>query len=332
MTRPRTAVAPIPATTPLPGPSPTTSRRVTRLRGRREFLRPPTVALAEADAPVRRPVPLAATALTILAALLLGFVGYLLLLTPLAHARAQSLGYAELRDQLANGVAPLGQTRDGALLPLGAPVALLELPGTGVREVVREGTTASVLSDGPGHRRDSVLPGQAGTTVLFGRRAAYGGPFGRITELTRGQLIVLTTGQGRQEYRVTGVRRAGDPVPAPAAAGTGRLTLVTATGPAYLPTGTVRVEAEQTSPVQPAARRVLTASLTSRAEKPLQGDPGALVPLLLWSQGLLVAACAFVWARTRWGPRPSWLVGVPLLTALGVAVATYAARLLPNLM
>jgi len=330
MTTPRTAVAPSPVTEPLPRARPT-SRRVPRMIGRR-LVRAPTLVLDQPLMPLRPRPPLAATALTILAALLLGFVGYLLLLSPIAHARAQSLGYAELRDELANGVAPLGQTRDGALLPLGSPVALLELPGTGVREVVREGTTASVLAEGPGHRRDSVLPGQPGTTVIFGRRAAYGGPFGRITELTRGRVIVLTTGQGRHDYRVTGVRRAGDPVPVAAAAGTGRLTLVTATGPPFLPTGTVRVEAELTSPVQPVAPRVLTGASTSRAEKPMQGDPAALVPLLLWTQGLLVVCCGFVWARTRWGPRQSWLVGVPLLTGVGVAVATYAARLLPNLM
>ena len=282
--------------------------------------------------PIRREVPLAATALTILAALLLGFLGYLLVLSPVVHARAQSLAYADLREQLANAVAPLGQTRDGALLPLGSPVALLELPGSDVREVIREGTTSGVLAGGPGHRRDTVLPGQAGSSVVFGRRAAYGGPFSGLGDLRPGQRLSVITGQGRQDFRVIGVRRAGDPLPAPLAAGAARLTLVTASGPAYVPDGTLRVDADLIGPVQPAGPRPLTAALLGSAESPLQGDPSVLTTLVLWGQALALGACGVVWARVRWGLRQAWVVGVPLLTGLGLAVAHSAAQLLPNLL
>lgn len=282
--------------------------------------------------PPRRPGSVPATALTLLAAVLLGFVGYLLALSPIVHARQQSLAYAQLRAELANAVAPLGQTRDGTLLPLGTPVALLELPGGGVREVVREGTTAGVLTGGPGHRRDTVLPGQPGTSVVLGRRAAFGGPFSDLARLQVGRIIVVTTGQGRFDYRVTGLRRAGDPLPQPVAAGGGRLTLVTATGPAYLPDGVLRVEAELISPAQPAPPRVLSAALLEAPERPLKGDPSVLVPVVLWGQGLALAACGVVWARHRWGLRQAWLVGVPVVSALGAAVAHYASQLLPNLL
>ncbi len=61
-------------------------------------------------------------------------------------------------------------------------------------------------------------------------------------------------------------------------------------------------------------------------------DPDAWMPLVLWGQALLVAALALAWARIRWGGWQTWLVGVPVLGALGLAAADQAARLLPNLL
>lgn len=308
-----------------------TRRRVTRLIARPVLVRTEAATAVESRAAVGRP-PLAATALSVLAALLLGFVAYVLLVGPIVHARAQSLAYAQLREDLATGVAPLGQVRDNALLAPGTPIALLELPGSGVREVVREGTTAGVLTGGPGHRRDTVLPGQAGTSVLFGRSDAYGGPFGDIAELPVGRVISVTTGQGRHDYKVTAVRQAGDPVAAPLPPLAGRLTLVTATGAPFLPSGTVRVEAELVSPVQPSAKRVVNAAALTQAERPLEGDPSTLFGVVLWSQALLLAACGLVCARLRWGLRQAWLVGVPVVAALFAALAHAVAQLLPNLL
>lgn len=269
--------------------------------------------------------PLAATALSILAALMLGFVAYVAVVGNVVHARAQQLAYASLRNELANGTAPLGQVDDrGRAVALGAPVALLEAPG--IREVVREGTTSGVLTGGPGHRRDSVLPGQPGVSVIYGRKAAFGAPFAGIATLRRGALFHVTTGQGRHEYRVLGVRRSGDPAPI---GGGPRLTLVTATGPAYLPSGVLLVDTALVSAPVPAAP--LRPIAMTGSEGPLAGDRTALVAMVLWGQGLVLAACLVVWMGVRWGRRQAWLVGVPLLGALGLVVASSAARLLPNL-
>lgn len=288
--------------------------------------------LSAAPATVRPAPPLAATGLSILAALLLGFALHVGGVSHVLQARNQSLAFAELREQLARGTVPVGQTADGALLTPGTPLALLQLPGEDVPKVVLEGTAATVLDGGPGHRRDSVLPGQPGTSVLYGRRASYGGPFAAVPDLVPGKVLSVTTGQGTHDYRVTGVRRAGDPAPPPLAAGAGRLTLVTASGPSYLPSGAVRVDAELLTPVQQAPGRVLGAGSLAPAEKPLAGDRSVLVALLLWGQALLLAACALAWARVRWGLRQAWVVGVPVLGALGLAVAHSAAGLLPNLL
>ncbi|MDT0347271.1 sortase [Streptomyces litchfieldiae] len=272
-------------------------------------------------------------ALLILAALLLGFAGNLLLVGHLQHARAQQTGYAELREQLAFGTAPVGRTDiDGEVLSPGTPVALLRIGAIGLREVVFEGTTSDVLMSGPGHRRDTVLPGQAGTSVVMGRQWGYGSPFLHLDELGPGDTIEITTGQGEHTYRVTGLRRPGDPVPEPAGTGQGRLTLITATGGPYTPSGVLRVDAELTTDVFPTPARVIPTGAVGEAEDALKGDDSAWTPTLLWSQALLLAAAGVAWAHRRWGRWQAWITGVPVLGAITVALSGTLTRLLPNLL
>ncbi|MCX5013880.1 sortase [Streptomyces sp. NBC_00555] len=263
-------------------------------------------------------------ALAILGALLLGFVAEVGPLGHLRHERDRRVGYAELRDKLANATAPVGPTEAGA------PVALLAIPQIGVREVVREATTADVLASGPGHRRDTVLPGQPGTSILMGRQAGYGGPFGHIGDLERGETFTVTTGQGEHAYRVLGVRRAGDPQPAKPTGDAGLLTLMTADGTPYMPRGVLQVDAELLSPAQQSGGR--TPGRLAAEEAPMAGQASAWVPLILWGQALLLAAAALAWARVRWGRAHTWLVGFPVLAALALAVSDQAALLLPNLL
>jgi LPXTG-site transpeptidase (sortase) family protein len=271
--------------------------------------------------------------LSILAALLLGFIAQLTLFGGLQHSRAQRMEYADFRGSLAQAKAPVGQVDDGGgLLTLGTPVAVLDIPRIGLHEVVGEGTTAGVLTAGPGHRRDTVLPGQAGTSVLLGRRAGYGGPFARIDTLRRGDRITVATGQGMHTFTVLGVRRAGDPQPAALTTGQGRLTLVTASGPAYVPTDVVRVDAVLTSGAQPVPRMVIGTGALPPAEQAMGIDQGVLVPLVLWGQLLVAAALGVVWIRHRVGRWHAWVIAVPVLGFLGVTVADHAASLLPNLL
>ena len=83
----------------------------------------------------------------------------LVVLGSLQQSAAQEQSFDRFRAQLANGVAPVGPTdNQNRLLASGAPVAFLEIPEIGLRQVVGEGTTPSVLFSGPGHRRDTVLP------------------------------------------------------------------------------------------------------------------------------------------------------------------------------
>ncbi|MEV0066683.1 class E sortase [Amycolatopsis sp. NPDC050768] len=293
-----------------------------------------TIETGTAAPPTGKPAAVWVTgqALSIVGALMLCLVVQIAVIGQLAHNRDQDRAYAAFRDQLANATAPAGGYDPGGHpLEPGTPVAVLTVPRIGVREVVGEGSTSEVLKSGPGHRRDTVLPGQAGTSVVLGRRAGYGAPFLDIGKLKRGDLISVTTGQGKHEYEVLGVRHSGDPQPAPPAQGQGRLTLVTADGPPGLPADVLRVDARLLTPAV-GIGGVLPASAMSESEQALSGDPAAMVPLVLWGLLLVVSAAGVVYVHQRVGKWHSWVIGVPLLGALGVTVADQAASLLPNLL
>jgi LPXTG-site transpeptidase (sortase) family protein len=271
-----------------------------------------------------------AVVFVVLAAVCIAVLLEATVISGLQHEAAQSRAYAAFRGALARGVTPLGQVdQQGRLLTLGTSVALLEVPGAGIHEVVGEGTTSGVLMAGPGHSRTSPLPGQAGTSVILGRRSAYGGPFKRLRSLRPGATIRVTTGQGRSQYTVISVRHKGDPVPPPVASGKGRLVLVTASGGPLVPSGLVYVDAELTTPVFPSsarARAVLDAS-----EKPLGTEGRATWSLVLWMQVLLAGTLGAIWAWFRWGRVQTWVVFSPLLLLAAIRAASEFLRLLPNL-
>lgn len=272
-------------------------------------------------------------ALLLLCALCVSILLQLVLVSPMQQSAAQQGLFDDFRSQAAQGTAPIGPTTDdNKELPLGTPVAYLEIPEVGLKQVVGEGTTPAVLFDGPGHRRDSVLPGQIGTSVIFGRRAAYGGPFKDISKLDPGDTITVTTGQGVFTFEVLGVRREGDPQPAPPAAGAGRLLLVTADGRPFLPDGVIRVDAELVGDAVVGPARVRTPATLPPQERVMAGDGRTLWALALWIQAMIAVTVLAVWAWHRWGRIQAWVVFFPLLLVVGLQAADQAARLLPNLL
>ncbi|PRX91745.1 sortase [Allonocardiopsis opalescens] len=331
---PATATATLPDLPPVQAAPPAPPKPAPAAGGGTRAPRPPAVVAAPLS------VYVSGMALSILAAFLLGLVAHVTVVSQLRYERAQQIAYTELRAQLANALAPTGQTvvdpldpeAQPRLVAMGAPVALLEIPAIGLRTVVGEGTTSSVLADGPGHRRDTVLPGQAGTSVIMGRQAAYGGPFAELATLAPGTEFTVTTGQGEHGYRVLGVRLPGDPLPQPPAQDEGRLTLVTAHGRPFLPEDVLRVDAELVSEVQPAPGRVIAAGTLPPEEGTLAGDDRAWIAVVLYGQAVAIAAAVITWARFRWGPRQAWIVGAPVLGFLGLSMADQIARLLPNLL
>ena len=198
--------------------------------------------------------------------IIFGFFGNLFFLSHLQHEVSQQQLSNQFRQELALATAPVSEgDKDLILLPNGAPVAVLTIPDLGVNEVVVEGTDSASLKKGPGHRRDTVLPGQAGVSVIMARAAAYGGPFGNIQSLQPGTRISLITGQGYHVYSVIGVRYAGDPGPAEPAEGVGRLILEPARGGPYTPDGVLRVDAQlvSTSKTAPGQAETILAQVTT---------------------------------------------------------------------
>ena len=282
----------------------------------------------------RKPLPLWVTVMVWvwlgLAALSLWALFYAFALSGLQALRSQTELYAQFREQLALATAPLG----GAIGP-GSPVAVIDAPQVGIRQlVVVEGTSAGQLQAGPGHRRDTPLPGQVGTSVLFGRSVMFGGPFGSIASLRAGQTLTVVTGQGTYVYTVEDVRRGGDKLPPLLASDGSRLELVSSEGSGWqsgwAPTHLVYVDAllkGQAGPSPPGRPAAI-----SVAELPMHADVGALVLVVAWLQILLAAALAMVWLAMRWGRWQAWLVGVPVVLACLWGLTSTAAQLLPNLL
>lgn len=275
-----------------------------------------------------RSAALTGACLSILAALLFGLLAHLTVIGTLEHNRDQQVAYDDLRLALAEGTAPVGPLA-GQPLASGTPLARLTIPAIGLKEVVLEGTSAGALRSGVGHRRDTVYPGQAGTSIVMGRRMTFGGPFSQLSTLVAGDEIRVETGQGQTTYRVVALREAGDPIPAAAVA---RLTLITTAGSRFAPTDLFRVDADLVGTAFPAASPAFTPQNLPAAERALKGDPGGLAGAVGWGMLLCAAAVAITWLRLRWGRWQSWLIAVPTLGFLGLSVADHVAQLLPNLL
>jgi sortase A len=213
---------------------------------------------------------------------------------------------------------------------MGAPVAVLSIPAIGLRTVVLQGTTSSVLENGPGHLRTTVMPGQAGVSVILGRQTAYGGPFGALASLAPGDSIKVVTGQTVASYTVIDLRRAGDPLAPAPASGAGRLILVTADGAPLEPSGVLYVDADETSKPQPSL--AMSVPALSPTENAMATDPQAWLPIVLWGQLLVLIAFALSWLWTAWGKWQTWVIAVPAIGFLVLSIADQATRLLPNLM
>lgn len=267
---------------------------------------------------------LTADALRLFALGVLSFLIYVLLLGALQFNRAQDVAYDKIRGELAEATVPLGP----GITP-GEPVAVLDVPGLQLRQVIKEGTTGSILRDGPGHRADTPLPGQSGIAVIYGRGLTFGAPFRSLPRLNTGTAFQVVTGQGTFTYRVIGVRRGGDPLPSPPADGTSRLTLVTAEGK-LLPTATVYVDADLSGGQvqQDPGQRISRAPDSQQA---FGVDLSGVLPLVLWMEALLLVVVGIVWFRSRIGRWESYLIGAPILLALVWRVFEQIAGLLPNL-
>lgn len=258
------------------------------------------------------------------------FLVYGLLLSGVEQHVMQSRLYDEFRLQLASETAPLAEP-----VQAGSPVAMINAPSAGIHNlVVVEGTSSRLLMSGPGHLSDTPLPGQAGWSVILGRSVTFGAPFGRITQMTVGEVLTVTTGQGTFRYRVEDVRRPGSPLPPTLRAGDARLTLVTSASAGWrsgwAPTETVYVDALLAGKALPLPRGV--PSTVSPASLPMHNDPSATVALIFWLEALVLVTLAAAWSWVKWGRHETWVVGAPVFLAVLWATSDTLMRFLPNLL
>ncbi|MFM8310916.1 MAG: sortase [Ilumatobacteraceae bacterium] len=168
--------------------------------------------------------------------LLFGFVGYQLWGTGIATARAQADLERELEialDQITVPPAPSTSapdttvatsappTTDAAtpspddqfddlpqapLAPLvksGTPLGKIVIPSIDVDWVFVQGVKYNDLKLGPGHFRETPMPGQLGNAAIAGHRTTYGQPFFDLDKLVEGDAIITETSLGRHVWQVT---------------------------------------------------------------------------------------------------------------------------------
>jgi hypothetical protein len=287
---------------------------------------PAPAAPASARTPLSRAVILRAVGagLGLLGLFLLGFAAYLYGLSGVQEHRVQSTMYATLRYQLSQGTAPTGRTNSGALIPPGTPVAILNIPAIGIRDlVVVEGTSPENLTLGPGLVRDSPQPGQGGVSEIYGRAATFGAPFGALARLRPGDTIKAITSQGIATYRVEALGGSRLQVNNPAP---NQLILLTA-GSAVVPAYDTYVDADLASAAQPEPGG-LPAIFSD--ETPLSGDSGALILTVLWGLALAGLSAAATFGVIRWRPWPTYLAGAPVLLLVLWNLYQSLSALLPN--
>lgn len=274
--------------------------------------------------PLGAPVATAIWLLVSIGALLVWALVYLCVLGGVQEHRAQHVMLARFREERAAGTLAAGGD-----IPHGTPVAVLQIPAIAVRNlVVVEGTTSGDLESGPGHRRDTPLPGEEGTSYLLGRGRFFGGPFARVALLPKGATVAVVTGVGTFSFKVEAVRRPGDPL-SPFVPGASRLTLVTSQPTRH---GLEVVYVDATLTGTPAPSLAAGPGSILSAEQQLQGDHSVWLPLVFWFEGLLVVSFALAWSSRHWRPLQAAVVAVPLLLAFGWGIAATLSRLLPNLL
>jgi sortase A len=275
-------------------------------------------------------VRFALVAVIVLGALALWFLLYAAVFSRMQEHSAQGRLYNKFRSELAQETSPIG-----APIPAGQPVALIDAPHAGISKlVVVEGTTSEILRNGPGHLSDSPLPGQVGTAYIFGRSEMFGGPFGSITHLGRGDTVTVTTGQGVFPYRVEDVRHPGDSLPAPLGSNGSRLTLVSSTSggwrSGWAPDQVVYVDAVLAHGKASGLPAPVPSSV-GRSSTAMQDDPKAVVPLIFWLEGLIAVAVAALWSWRHWGRLQTWMVGLPVILGMLWGATGALAAFLPNL-
>jgi hypothetical protein len=108
--------------------------------------------------------------------------------------------------------------------------------------------------------------------------------------------------------------------------------LVTSRGAPFYPTGVLRLDAKLTSTVMPAGPRVSNIFSLPIQEREMGFDLRFAWALVFALQFLIGSILLFLWARSRFDLRRSYLVLMPVIALAGVLVMDQIVKFLPNLL
>ncbi|HEX5088155.1 MAG TPA: sortase [Nocardioides sp.] len=139
---------------------------------------------------------------------LLTVLGLTLAGVPVAELVMEHHETAQAQQRLRAQVPEQAVVRGGNAVPVAHPVpvghALVEMRiprfGESWSWVASEGTSQSVLADGPGHYPQTPLPGQRGNVSFAAHRAGHGDPFLDFDRLRPGDVVELRQGQTTWTY------------------------------------------------------------------------------------------------------------------------------------
>ena len=109
------------------------------------------------------------------------------------------------------------------------------------------------------------------------------------------------------------------------------MVLVTADGSPLEPTGVLYVDADLASAPQPASAQTLPPGDQAASENAMGTEPAAWLPIELWGLLLVVVAGVLSWLWIAWGRWQTWLIAVPIVGFIVLAISDEVTRLLPNL-
>lgn len=256
---------------------------------------------AEPEAEARVPARSWRRMVAIVVLVALGVVLVLALFT----GPVEGIWYRNRQHQLAADI----NTPHPRVLP-GQAVAVLQVPRLGINAVVIEGDNPERLRGAPGHRIGTVKPGDRGNSVVVGHRNGWGGPFGKLEQVRKGDFIAV---QKRDKttivFRVRSIARVGGRETALLRnTKDHRLTLVTSRG-GRLSNDRLVVTAISGRPAKDASSARLI-----RAETPSQSVIFNLT-LLLALVALGLAVGAPIYLRGRSGTLARVVVVLPLAAA-----------------
>ncbi len=313
------------------------------------------------------PARIAVSATTWLVVALVGVGLVLTVAGPLLEGRAQRALLDDYRSEISSSATEQyglqGIEVDTTAPDPGTPVAIVDIPALGLRQVVVEGAAPEQTRRGPGHVVGTAAPGQPGNSAVIGRRSLFGAPFGTLSALDAGDEIVVSTTQGQTLYVVRHVGRHEVVAPEPDAVDpqTGPATNIAAeeeidAEPGTLPDGAVTVDelygpsdddrltlvtSASSSPFAIDEALVVVAEMESVAFTPTpQGGRSAAgdgrrpaggfdagVALALLGFALVVVGSIAAYRRLSW--RSAYLLSAPPLVAMTIVLAEQVSRSLP---